>query len=125
MVNNWLTLDPQKAQVLIDELIAVLPRRRLLQGDLYSKGGLDQPDQERALAVWHAQAEQGSTAAWYRMATVYSRGRPSATTRSRPTPMRASPWTWAKPVPAACCAGWTRPCPRMKSNAPWPRATTC
>ncbi|MCE1118135.1 MULTISPECIES: sel1 repeat family protein [Pseudomonas] len=76
MVNNWLTLDPQKAQVLIDELIAVNYRdARLLQGDLYSKGGLDQPDQERALAVWHAQAEQGSTAAWYRMATVYSRGR--------------------------------------------------
>ncbi|QVM89625.1 sel1 repeat family protein [Pseudomonas entomophila] len=76
MVNNWLTLDPEKAQVLIDELIAArYPDAQLLLGDLYSKGGLDQPDQQRAIAVWQAQAEQGATAAWYRMATVYLRGR--------------------------------------------------
>ncbi|MDH0304285.1 MULTISPECIES: sel1 repeat family protein [unclassified Pseudomonas] len=76
MVNNWLTLDPEKSQVLIDELIAArFPDAQLLLGDLYSKGGLDQPDQERALAVWQQQAEQGSIAAWYRMATVYLRGR--------------------------------------------------
>lgn len=76
MVNNWLTLDPEKAQGLIDELIAArYPDAQLLLGDLYSKGGLDQPDQTRALGIWQQQAEQGSTAAWYRMATVHLRGR--------------------------------------------------
>lgn len=76
MVNNWLTLDPEKSRLLIDELIAAhYPEAQLLLGDLYSKGGLDQPDQERALAIWQAQAQQGSTAAWYRMATVHVRGR--------------------------------------------------
>lgn len=76
MVNNWLPLDPYKAHVLINELIAAhYPDAHLLLGDLYSKGGLDQPDQERALAIWRQQAEQGSTAAWYRMATVHLRGR--------------------------------------------------
>lgn len=76
MVNNWLTLDPEKAHALIQELIASNYRdARLLLGDLYSKGGLDQPDQQRALDIWQQQADQGSTAAWYRMATLYSRGR--------------------------------------------------
>jgi len=76
MVTNWLTLDPQKAQVLIDELIASNFRdAHLLLADLYSKGGLDQPDQERALAIYQEQAERGATAAWYRMATIYASGR--------------------------------------------------
>lgn len=76
MVSNWLTLDPPKAQVLIDELIASNYRdAHLLLAELYSKGGLDQPDQERALAIYREQAERGATAAWYRMATIHSRGR--------------------------------------------------
>ncbi|NER63350.1 sel1 repeat family protein [Pseudomonas sp. MAFF212427] len=76
MVSNWLTLDPPKAQVLINQLIASNYRdAHLLLGELYSKGGLDQPDQERALAIYREQAERGATAAWYRMATIHSRGR--------------------------------------------------
>lgn len=72
MVSNWLTLDPQKAQVLINELIAARYRdAQLLLGELYSKGGLDQPDQEKALQIYQEQARLGSTAAYYRIATIY------------------------------------------------------
>ncbi|NVZ69126.1 tetratricopeptide repeat protein [Pseudomonas costantinii] len=76
MVTNWLTLDPQKAQVLINELIAARYRdAQLLLGELYSKGGLDQPDQEKALQIYQEQARLGSTAAYYRIATLYFRAR--------------------------------------------------
>jgi len=76
MVTNWLTLDPQKAQVLINELIEVRYRdAQLLLGELYSKGGLDQPDQDKALEIYQEQARLGSTAAYYRIATLYFRAR--------------------------------------------------
>ncbi|MDE1164754.1 MAG: sel1 repeat family protein [Pseudomonas sp.] len=76
MVTNWLTLDPQKAQVLINELITAHYRdAHLLLGELYSKGGLDQPDQEKALQIYQEQARLGSTAAYYRIATIYFRAR--------------------------------------------------
>lgn len=76
MVNNWLTLDPDKARALIDELIAShYPDAQLLLGEYYSKGVEDEPDQEKALAIFQQQAQDGSTAAWYRMATLHAYGR--------------------------------------------------
>ncbi|MBM3103552.1 sel1 repeat family protein [Pseudomonas sp. V1] len=76
MVNNWLTLDPQKARALIDELIASnYPDAQLLLAEYYSKGVEDQPDQEKALQIFQAQADAGSTTAWYRMATLHAYGR--------------------------------------------------
>ncbi|MNJ11019.1 hypothetical protein D3C77_51860 [compost metagenome] len=76
MVNNWLTLDPQKARALIDELIASnYPDAQLLLAEYYSKGVEDEPDQDKALQIFQAQAQAGSTAAWYRMATLHAYGR--------------------------------------------------
>ncbi|WP_191832509.1 tetratricopeptide repeat protein [Pseudomonas fluorescens] len=76
MVNNWLTLDPQKARALIDELIAShYPDAQLLLADYYSKGVEDEPDQDKALQIFQAQAQAGSTTAWYRMATLHAYGR--------------------------------------------------
>lgn len=76
MVNNWLTLDPQKARALIDELIAnQYPDAQLLLAEYYSKGVEDEPDQDKALQIFLAQAQAGSTAAWYRMATLHAYGR--------------------------------------------------
>ncbi|MEG0858330.1 MAG: sel1 repeat family protein [Pseudomonas sp.] len=76
MVNNWLTLDPQKARALIDELVAShYPDAQLLLADYYSKGVEDEPDQDKALQIFQAQARAGSTTAWYRMATLHAFGR--------------------------------------------------
>lgn len=76
MVNNWLTLDPQKARALIDELIAGnYPDAQLLLAEYYSKGVEDEPDQDKALQIFQAQAQAGSTTAWYRMATLHAYGR--------------------------------------------------
>lgn len=76
MVNNWLTLDPDKARGLIEELRASqYPGAGLLLAEYYSKGVADQPDQEKALALFQEEATKGSTAAWYRMATLHAYGR--------------------------------------------------
>ncbi|MFT0520822.1 sel1 repeat family protein [Pseudomonas faucium] len=76
MVNNWLTLDPDKARALIEELRAShYPGAGLLEAEYYSKGVADQPDQEKALALFQADADKGNTAAWYRMATLHAYGR--------------------------------------------------
>lgn len=76
MVNNWLTMDPDKARALIDELRASgYPGAGLLLAEYYSKGVEDQPDQEKALRLFQAEADKGNTAAWYRMATLHAYGR--------------------------------------------------
>ncbi|MHC5350594.1 SEL1-like repeat protein [Pseudomonas sp. A46] len=76
MVTNWLTLDPEKAHALIQELIAAnYQEAQLLLGDLYSRGGLDEPDLDKALAIFHEQALKGSPSAYYRIASLYNFGR--------------------------------------------------
>ncbi|MGV2836549.1 sel1 repeat family protein, partial [Pseudomonas shirazensis] len=76
MVNNWLTLDPDKALALIEELRASgYPSAGLLLAEYYSKGVADQPDQEKAMALFQAEANKGSSAAWYRMASLHTFGR--------------------------------------------------
>lgn len=76
LVTSWTTLDPYKAQALIEELGAAQYRDAgLLQGDLYSHGGLDEPDQQKALAIYQGIAAGGSSTAYYRMASVYASAR--------------------------------------------------
>lgn len=76
LVTSWPTLDPLKAQALIEELIAADYRdARMLLGDLYSHGGLDEPDQQKALSIYREMAAGGSSTAYYRMASVYSSAR--------------------------------------------------
>ncbi|MGG2396358.1 sel1 repeat family protein [Pseudomonas sp. SH1-B] len=72
----WRTLDPHLSQRLISELQAEdYPEARLLEGDLYSLGGLDEPDQEHALQLYMQEAEQGSINALLRIARLYTNGR--------------------------------------------------
>lgn len=76
LVTSWSTLDPYKAQALINELATSRYRdAELLQGDLYSHGGLDEPDQYKALAIYQRIAAGGSSTAYYRMASVYASAR--------------------------------------------------
>ena len=72
----WRTLDPHLSQRLIAELQAEgYPEAALLEGDLYSQGVLDEPDQQRALALYMAEAKSGSTNALMRIARLYTYGR--------------------------------------------------
>ena len=72
----WRTLDPRLSQRLIAELQAEqYPEALLLEGDLYSQGGLDEPDQDRALALYMEEARQGSVNALLRIARLYTYGR--------------------------------------------------
>lgn len=76
MVTNWNTLNPGKAHELIQGLIAEgSAEGTMLLGDLYSRGGLDEPDQDKALAVYQQMAERGSAAAYYRQASLFTSGR--------------------------------------------------
>lgn len=72
----WRTLAPHLSQRLIAELQAEgYPEAALLEGDLYSQGVLDEPDQQRALALYMAEAKSGSTNALMRIARLYTYGR--------------------------------------------------
>lgn len=75
MVTNWDTLDPVQAHKLIQQMIDEgHPDARLLLGDLYSRGGLDEPDQQRALAIFETEAKQGVAVAYFRQARIYASG---------------------------------------------------
>lgn len=72
----WRTLDPLLSQRLIAELQAEnYAEALLLEGDLYSQGVLDEPDQDRALALYMQEAKQGSANALLRIARLYTNGR--------------------------------------------------
>ena len=76
MVPGWRTLDPLESQRLSQELIdAGYDRAWLTMGDLYSRGGLDEADQQKSLEIYMRMAENGSAPAFYRMANLYARGR--------------------------------------------------
>lgn len=76
MVPGWRTLDPEESQRLSQELIdAGYDQAWLTMGDLYSRGGLDEADQGKALEIYSRMAENGSAPAYYRMANLYARGR--------------------------------------------------
>lgn len=73
---GWRTLDPEQAQRLAQELIDDGHEQAwLTMADLYSRGALDEADQDKALEIYSRMAEGGSPAAYYRMANLYARGR--------------------------------------------------
>ncbi|WP_341304389.1 sel1 repeat family protein [Pseudomonas sp. TMP25] len=72
----WRTLNPQLSQRLIAELQAEhYEEAVLLEGDLYSQGGLDEPNQDRALALYMQEVQKGSANALLRIARLYTYGR--------------------------------------------------
>ena len=72
----WRTLDPLLSQRLIAELRAEhYEEAALLEGDLYSQGGLNEPDQDRALSLYMQEAQKGSVNALLRIARLYTYGR--------------------------------------------------
>ncbi|MGP0170613.1 sel1 repeat family protein [Pseudomonas sp. NCHU5208] len=72
----WRTLDPQLSQRLIAELQAEhYPEATLLEGDMYSQGVLDEPDQQQAIALYMKEVQSGSLNALMRIARLYSYGR--------------------------------------------------
>ncbi|MFN3579174.1 MAG: tetratricopeptide repeat protein [Pseudomonas sp.] len=75
MVTNWSTLDPGKAHELIQAMIAEgHPEGELLLASLYSRGGLDEPDQQAALEVYQQMAARGSVSAYHLQATLFASG---------------------------------------------------
>lgn len=75
-VSQWPTLDPFKAQTLIQALIAEGYQNAYLNlGELYSMGGLDEADQFKAIEAYRQLTPTGHASAFYRLATVYARGR--------------------------------------------------
>ncbi|MDN4544654.1 MULTISPECIES: tetratricopeptide repeat protein [unclassified Pseudomonas] len=76
MVRNWRILDPHKAYDIIRGLLAEgYQNANLNLGELYSMGGLDEVDQLKAIETYERLADQGSASAFYRIATIYGRGR--------------------------------------------------
>ena len=76
LVSQWPTLDPFKAQTLIQALIAEGYQNAYLNlGELYSMGGLDETDQFKAIEAYRQLTAAGHASAFYRLATVYARGR--------------------------------------------------
>ncbi|MBT1445095.1 hypothetical protein KJI95_11245 [Shewanella sp. JM162201] len=76
MVIDWPTLDPEAAHKLIQQMIAEGDAQgELLLADLYSRGGLDEPDQQRALTLLKQLADKGERTAMHRMAGIYTYGR--------------------------------------------------
>ncbi|MAB24165.1 sel1 repeat family protein [Pseudomonas neustonica] len=73
MVTNWDTLNPQQAHQIIQQMISQgNPDGKELLGDLYNKGGLDEPDQQRALQIYQELSAQGIASAYFRQARVYA-----------------------------------------------------
>lgn len=75
MTAGWNTLNPRGAQ----DMIATLTQEqylegRMLEAEMYGRGILDEPDQQKALSIYQQLAEQGATSALYRQARIYSSG---------------------------------------------------
>lgn len=76
MVTDWSTLDPARAHQIIEQMLKIQhPDALYLLASLYSRGGLDEPDQEAALSIYKRIAAQGSITAYYRKALIYAYGR--------------------------------------------------
>lgn len=75
-MTGWLTMNPDSAHQLISELIeAGHEDALLLEGDLYSRGLLDESDQARALQIYQTLADQGWPSAHLRIARLNAYGR--------------------------------------------------
>ncbi len=76
LVTAWPTLAPHTSAQLIEEMAAAgHPGAVLQRANLYSHGGLGEPDQFKALEIYQALARDGSATAFYRMAGILSGGR--------------------------------------------------
>ena len=76
MVRGWSSLDPFKAQDIIQGLLAEGYQNAYLNlGELYSMGGLDEVDQAKAIETYRILAARGVPSAYYRIATLYGGGK--------------------------------------------------
>lgn len=75
-VADWgLTLAPYKSYALIQELIADNYRNgQQMLAHLYSRGGLDESDQEKALEILYQQAHTGAPSAFIYISNIYYNG---------------------------------------------------
>ena len=75
-MTSWLTMNPSSAHQLILELIEDgHDDARLMEGDLYSRGLLDEPDQARALQIYQTMADRSWASAHLRIARLNAYGR--------------------------------------------------
>jgi hypothetical protein len=74
--STWhLTLAPYKSHEIIKELITEKFREgQLMLAHLYSRGGLGESDQEKALEIFRQQARAGAPGAFFSIALIYYRG---------------------------------------------------
>ncbi|UDL04661.1 hypothetical protein [Marinobacter sp. CA1] len=72
-VYDWPSLDPEAAQRQLQTLAPRHPDRvQLAMAQLYSSGGLDEPDHRAALALYQPLLTRPNAAAHYRVATLYA-----------------------------------------------------
>ena len=76
LVRNWKILNPILAGDMLQQAIAEGDTEAYMGlGELYSMGGLNEADQDMALAAYGKLAQRGHGAAHYRIATIYEGGR--------------------------------------------------
>ncbi len=76
IVREWKRLQPIKSY----EILSALDDQGVIEatiglGDLYSMGGLDQVDQQKAIQTYFIAAEKGASVAYQKVATIYRSGR--------------------------------------------------
>jgi len=75
-VSEWKRLDPHAAfDILIELSLQGHQDAYVGLGDLYSMGGLDEVDQQKAISAYLVVAKKGSSAAFQKIANIYRNGR--------------------------------------------------
>lgn len=76
MIREWKKLNPQEAYEILQPLHEEGVKEATIGlGDLYSMGGLDEVDQQKALKHYSLAAQKGTAFAFQKMAAIYRSGR--------------------------------------------------
>ncbi|WP_041523928.1 SEL1-like repeat protein [Gilvimarinus agarilyticus] len=73
LIYQWRILNPARAEQELDLLAATKPvQAQFAKAQLYSMGGLDEPNPDRAIAIYQQLITQRNIQAFYRLATLYN-----------------------------------------------------
>lgn len=73
LIYQWRILDPTRAEQELDLLAAKKPvQAQFAKAQLYAMGGLDEPNPDRAIAIYQQLITQQNIQAFYRLATLYN-----------------------------------------------------
>ena len=73
LIYQWEILNPARAEKKLDLLAATKPvQAQFAKAQLYAMGGLDEPNPDRAIAIYQQLIAQRNIQAFYRLATLYN-----------------------------------------------------